>query len=377
MAQALNPATFSSVPSNATSWNITKFEFYGAQGAALGNTLIVQIRSSGDYNSIPTSNILGSASVTGSSLSSGWNMITFPTPIRDLRLNRVYDVVFLQTSAGGNSAKVAYNDSFATGITESTDSGATWSYQSARQMWGRLYGTYTTPGPSYTVTRNYVSSIRILLQAGTQSYARVDASAPLRNTPELLSTYCRTDFDRDPTTTNGNGDAVADWAVTGSGTFDATKLANGIWTATGAIETRPLANFTTTTIVDVRCRNTTTGGNGAVLRINADRQGSTYAPLLVYVQRQADGTQTLTLNGKPSDAATTLLFSHSKLSSGFVRYRLTILPNNDLVNLQINGEDQGTFMYPTYAPSSTTDGYVTLYADTSAAEFDYVDVRAN
>ncbi len=125
---------------------------------------------------------------------------------------------------------------------------------------------------------------------------------PLRNTPELLSAYWRTDFDRDPTATNGNGDTVADWALTGGGTFDSTKLSNGIWTATGAIESRPLADFTTTTSVEVRCRNTSTGGNGAVMCINADRQGGQYAPLLVYVQLQSDGTQTLTLNGKTDDS---------------------------------------------------------------------------
>jgi hypothetical protein len=213
------------------------------------------------------------------------------------------------------------------------------------------------------------------LQAGSQAFARVDASAPLRNMPELLTTYWRTDFDRNPTTTNGNGDTVADWAVTGNGTFDDARLVNGVWIAAGALETRPLADFTTTTTVEVRCRNTSVGGNGAVVRINADRQGGTYAPILVYVQRQSDGTQTLTLNGKTSDAATKKLFTRTALPSGFVRYQLAILPNNNLVNLHINGEDQGTYTYPTYAPATTTDRYLTLYTDTSTTEFDYVDVR--
>ena len=244
-------------------------------------------------------------------------------------------------------------------------------------MWGRLYGTYTTPGTSYNVTRNYVSSVRIALQSGSQATSRIDASAPLRNLPELLSTYWRTDFDRDPTTTNGNGDTVADWALTGGGTFDSTKLLNGIWTATGAIETRPLADFTTTTSVEVRCCNTSAGGNGAVMCINADRQGGQYAPILVYVQLQADGTQTLTLNGKTSDTAFKPLYSRTKLSSGFVRYKVTILPANNLVNLTINDEDQGTYTYPTYVPAGTTDRYLTVYANGSTAQFDYVDARVS
>jgi hypothetical protein len=243
-------------------------------------------------------------------------------------------------------------------------------------MYAKFYGTYTTPGTPSSVTRNYVSQVRIALQTGSQGFSRIDASAPLRNTPELLVSYWRTDFDRDPATTNANGDSVADWAVTGNTAFDTTKLVNGIWTATGAIETRPLADFTTTTTVEARCRNTTTGGNGAVLRINADRQGGQYGPILVYVKRQTDGTQTLTLNGKTSDAATRQLFSRTNLPGGFVRYQLTILPNDNLVNLQINGEDQGTYSYPTYAPTTSTDRYLTLFAHVSAAEVDYVDVRS-
>ncbi len=218
-------------------------------------------------------------------------------------------------------------------------------------------------------------AVRLAVQSGSLSPARIDASIPLRNSPELLASYWRTDFDRDPTTSDSNGDATLDWAVTGGGTFDTNSLANGVWSATGAIETRPLSNFDTTTTVEVRCRNTSVGGNGAVVLINADRAGGVYAPLLVYLQKQSDGSQTLTLNGKTSDAATKQLFTRSKLSSGFVRLRLTILPANNVVNLQINDEDQGTFTYPTYAPTTNTDGYLKLYADTSSAEFDYVDLR--
>ena len=140
----------------------------------------------------------------------------------------------------------------------------------------------------------------------------------MANAPEVLSAYWRTDFDRDPTATNGNGDAVADWAMA-SGTFDSDTLTSGVWEASGAIETRPLHDFTKTTTVEVNCRNTSVGGNGAVIRINADRQGGLYAPLLVYVQRQSNGTQTLTLRGKTSDGDTEQLFRRTRLSSEFVR----------------------------------------------------------
>jgi hypothetical protein len=375
MAQVIDPAVFTSVPSNAISWNATKLDFYGSQDGTASETLAVQIRNSGDPNDQPTSSVIGQTTIAESSIASGWTTVTFPNGVRGLSLSRKVDLVFALASGSGQAAKIAYNDSFATGVNDSKDGGASWQLMPTRQMWGRIYGTFTTPGTSYNVTRNYASTIRIALQAGSQATSRIDAAAPLRNLPELLSTYWRTDFDRDPTTTNGNGDTVADWALTGGGTFDATKLSNGIWTATGAIESRPLADFTTITSVEVRCRNTSVGGNGAVMCINADRQGGQYAPILVYLQLQSDGTQTLTLNGKTNDTTFKQLYTRSKLSSGFVRYKVTVLPANNLVNLTINDEDQGTYTYPTYAPTGTTDRYLTVYSNTSSSQFDYVEAR--
>lgn len=378
LGQVIVPGAFPSVPANAISWNLTKIDIYGRQWGTATDTLGLQIRATGDPSDCPTSSVLGFTNVAESTLGAAdsWNTITFANPVRDLVFNRRYALVFALAGGSGTAARIYYNASAASGTNDTTDGGATWTFTGTRQIYGRIYGTYTTPGTSYNVTRNYVSSIRLALQSGGQTNARIDASAPLRNLPELLTTYWRADFDRNPTATNSNGDAVSDWALTGGGSFDTTKLVGGVWAATGAIETRPLADFTTTTIVEARCRNTSTGGNGAVLAIYLDRQGGQYAPLLVYVQRQADGTQTLTLNGKTADAVTTKLFSRANLPSGFVRYRLTVLPANNLVNLTINDEDQGTYTYPTYSPSSSSDRYLTLSADTSAAEFDYVDVRS-
>jgi hypothetical protein len=196
----------------------------------------------------------------------------------------------------------------------------------------------------------------------------------LSNSPELLAAYWRADFDANPTTTNANGDSSADWAQP-SGTFDPSTLVAGIWRPTSALETRPLYDFTNITTINARCQNTSVGGNGAVMQINADRQGGQFAPLVVCVQLQSDGTQTLTLYGKASDTNMTPLATRSRLSSDPVRFQVMILPQNNVVNLCINDEDQGTYSYPTYAPLSTTNRYLTLFEDTSQAEFDYVEMR--
>jgi hypothetical protein len=376
-SQVITPNFYLSVPTGATCWNATKVDFYASQqGTVSGQVLTVALRSTGDPLDGPTSNILGQTSIAKSSLTSSanWNTVTFPTPIRNLSFSRLYALTW--TGSAALTARLSPVAAATGQMFDSEDSGASWQFNNAQQMYFRLYATYTTPGPSYNVTRTYVPCVRLALQAGNQTHSRIDASIPLRNSPELLANYWRTDFDRNPTTTNSNGDTTSDWAVTGGGAFDTSKLANGIWTATGAIETRPLSDFATTTTVEACCRNTSVGGNGAVVAVYVDRQSGLYAPLLVYLQKQSDGTQTLTLYGRTSDTVTKQLFTRSGLSSGFVRFRLTVLPANDVVNLQIKDEDQGTFTYPRYAPTSTSDRYLTLYSDTSSSEFDYVDVRS-
>jgi hypothetical protein len=352
--------------SSATGWNATRVTFSAGSSAALS----VELRQTGDLNG-PTNHVLGRVSLASATA----NAANFAGSIKGLLLTRKYALVFRPDSATSVSLSLKTNSGARTAF-RSSDLSASWSLYPDRQVFCTLYGTYSAPGASYNVTRNHVSHVRVLLQTGEAAHSRIDAGIPLDNLPELLSAYWRADFDLNPTTTDGNGDSVADWAQT-SGTFDPLTLASGVWSPSNALETRPLYDFTGVTTVEASCQNTTVGGNGAVLQINADRQGGQYAPLLVYLQLQADGTQTLTLNGKSSDSNTTQLFTRQRLLSEPIRFQLTIVPQNNVVNLRINGEDQGTYAYPTYTPSSSSNRFLTLYEDVSQAEFDHVEVRVS
>jgi hypothetical protein len=252
-----------------------------------------------------------------------------------------------------------------------------------RQMFYRLYGTYTTPGPTYDVTRKYLSNVAVRLQTSAQSHSRVDAGLSLTNLPELLSAYWRTDFDTDPTVSDVNGDGAADWQaavadeVAGSVPYDSDTLVGGLWMVGGKLQTQPMNDFANPTTINVRFRNTSSvGGNGAVVKINADWGNVLYAPLTAKVRMEPDGTQTFSLVGKSNDTTDVVLLQQSNLSGDFVRCCLTILPELDLVNVRINDEDLGTFSYPTYAPL-TTNRLVAVYGDTTDAQFDYVEVRVS
>jgi hypothetical protein len=372
VAQHIYPTLFSSIPANAICWNATKIEFY-CDKADNDATLYAQLRSTGAPSASPTSEVLGQVAIPGPA-ADGWNMAVFPSPIRNLALHRPVAATWLGT--GGRAAKMVYSNAGMSGVFESNNAGASWSLLTSRRMFYRIYGTYTVPGPSHDIVRNYVSHVQLVLQAGDR-HSRVDTSVPLVNRPEQLSSYWRTDFDQNPTISDADADGAYDWAMADGATFDEDTLVGGVWDAVGAVsglKTQPPNDFTTTTIIEVRCRSASSSGNGAVLHINADRQNGLHAPLTVKLQ--PDGiTQTLTLLGWESDSDPVTLFTCPRMSDDFVTFRLSIVPHLKLVNLHVNDEDQGTYTYPDFAPSSNTDRCVTLFPDASRAEFDYADVR--
>lgn len=218
----------------------------------------------------------------------------------------------------------------------------------------------------------------VRLQLGSAGHSRVEASIPLLTRPERLAAYWRTDFNPGVNPTSAvdvDANGSADWVASNGATFSVAVLNGGMWTANGDLATSPANDFTGNTIVEARCRNMAAAGSVDVLRINADRQSGSYAPLIVRMTKQADGSQSLTLLGKPTSTTEQTLRNIDHLADDFVRFRLTIRADTNQVGLRIHdvGEDVlgGPFIYPTH-PASGTDRCVKIGG---GARFDYVDVR--
>jgi prepilin-type N-terminal cleavage/methylation domain-containing protein len=380
-AQQINPAAFAA-PTGTQSWRPTRVEFYCKSATAVESVLLlVQLRSAGDPNGGPTSGALSQATISGKQLPAapGWFSLAFPGPGASLSLHRKYALVWQGLTAAVCLLNSDTNAS--SGVLETEDAGASWTFM-PKQVFYRLYGTYATPGPDYDIPRNRLTGVLVALQIGAQVYSRLETRIHPVNRPEILAAYWRADFDHDPTADDVNGDTVADWLavdtsaseVASPAPYDPDTLINGIWYASGKLSTQPTNDFATTTIAEVSFRDTVPNGSGAVMRVNADWSGSLWLPLVLRVKMATDGTQTLTLSSAPDGAPEVVLFQQDGLPSGFVRCRLTILPDNNLVNIEINNEDQGTYACYAYAATGT-ERVVSLFGDTGQAEFDYAEVR--
>ena len=115
-------------------------------------------------------------------------------------------------------------------------------------------------------------------------------------------------------------------------------------------------------------------GSISFFLINADWNGVNCAPLMAYLKLQDDGTQTLTVYRKQHNSTDVTLVKAAGLSSDFVTLRLLIDPAGDTVNIQVNGQDEGTYMYMAFPPGDN-DRFATIMPSGSNAEFDHISIR--
>jgi prepilin-type N-terminal cleavage/methylation domain-containing protein len=366
------------LPVDASSWSVTRVMFQAKVSQAGSAPLSVQLQTA-NADHTPTGTVLDEVTLVTTALQNDWQWVDLSydnasgfAPGMDLCL-----VLDNSAAATASESSVRINQEMQGGsgrlITE--DAGASWQYDDDKSMYYYLYGTHMTSGPPQTATRRYVTGVGITLRTGDDPASRVVTKAQTLNTPELLSGWWQADFESDPTLDH-NGDGQDDWVVREGGAFDTGPLVGGVWQADATLDTYPDSNFTSLTTAEVRFRNTTLGGDGAVFWINADWSGSSCAPIVAALQLQADGTQKLTVYRKPDEATKLALVQASGLSSDFVTLRLLIDPGLDTVNVRVNGGDYGTFAYSTTALPSD-DRFASVYTVGSAAEFDSVSVRVS
>ncbi|MBI1367687.1 MAG: prepilin-type N-terminal cleavage/methylation domain-containing protein [Planctomycetes bacterium] len=357
--------------SGALSWNVTRIYIMGEPGDKSYTTTTVELHAT-DASGYPTSTIYDTVQMPTSTMADGklWREVDFTSALL-LPIGQKVALVLANPSSD-RSMKMGYYkatpSSTVTPYAKSSNLGGSWFAQTDRAMRFYLFGTSMVPGPTQTVTRTYATAVSFTLVSGVNS-TRIDSAVALLNTPQIVSAMWDLDFSYKPTAIDLDANGAGDWVRSDGGAFNAGSLASGVWYADSTLNTYPSNDLTQITTIDVRYRNTSIGGSGAVVAVNGDFSGSNGVALTAALAKQSNNTQTFTLNFKYSSTTTRTLVSIPGLPTDFVHLRLILDPAKNSVNVKLNDTDFGTYGYSTCGLGSVNHG-VSLYASGSSAEFD-------
>lgn len=373
LGQYVHPDGFvTKLPGNAVAWHPTRVTLWVETDGPRDGQSLVQLRRAGS-DATPTSTVLEQIPYLESSAPSLYIPVAFR--FQGVWLAPNEGVWIVVQGLTNHALSVLFDNWGGTGRVFTTDAGATWTpHGNGDSLLYELYGTYVTEGTPHVVRRRFITGVSVNLRLGGDAAGRIDTSVALANAPELLAGLWHLDFDRDPTAVDANFDGSGDWVRRDGKAFSPSSLGGGIWRADAPLDSRPKYDFSALTTAEVRFRNTGVGGQGAVFALNADWSGSTCIPLRASVALAADGTQTLTVSRQTDSTTFVPWLTVPGLASGFVEVRLVIDPSAKVVGVWVQGVFQGLYSYTPVAPGND-DRFASVYADGSAAEFDYVCLR--
>ncbi len=358
------------LPPGTLSYRLTRLTWRGKRGG--NGSAIFELRPA-DEDGLPRSKVIQSFTISPGSLNTWTQTHTIWLSGGDAFLPDA-GFVMLFKAVAADAAIVQIDEEAGSGLIQSDDPGGSWTRHDGMSLPYSVYGRVRLAGPDKSVTRSLVEAVEVQIQLGTDAASSIRTTLGLLNAPEQLSAVWETDFDADPTAADLNADEQGDWSVRGAGSFSGSSLSNGTWSASQTLDTSPSNPFDSFTTVDLRCRDTSSAAGGALFWINFDSHLGRYAPVCLTVELQTDGTQTVTLFNKTDNSTSLVLARIPGLETGMLHLRLLLDPDDDTVNLSIDGEDYGTFGYSSFVPPSA-DHFATIGATGSGAVFDAVSVR--
>lgn len=375
IGQFIHPRQFAvSVPNGTQTWSINKVRFMAKASGSRDGALWVQIRET-DAHHQPTSTVLSQIKVAESELNAdsyGLKEVTFDPPIRNISIFDGVCLVFSEAE-GDAVARIIFELNGNGNRVYSTDNEQTWSVSDRSELIYRLTGSLSQLD-SRAIGRKYAVGAAAELRIGTIGQ-KFRQSFQIPNCPELLEDSWRADFESDPTSLDGDFNGTHDWTYGLGGAFDANELWHGTWKTTGAaaLTTADDSDFATLTTVETSFRDLDTNNGGVVVWINADWEGSTYAPVIAELSLLDDGTQTLTVK-TTEDGSDRILTRLGDLPPSLTHVRMTIEPTLNVINLVVNHVEVATFDYePQIATHSHKRAGVMSLA--SAFQIDWLSVQ--
>ncbi len=170
-SQSVNTTTFfgqyfasSSWPASVVGWRPTRVSFNAEEASLLGGSTSVQLRPA-LANFTPSATVWQQYTLAGSGLlaSYAWQQYSF-TGIDRFAPSAGVCLVLQGVSGLGNTLNVQSNTG--SGVLQSTNTGASWSYGGVLSMQSQLYGKLTRSGATQYAASYYLSALQVGLQPG-------------------------------------------------------------------------------------------------------------------------------------------------------------------------------------------------------------------
>jgi prepilin-type N-terminal cleavage/methylation domain-containing protein len=364
---------------DAVAWQVTSVLFSTMQSAPVKEQTLAQLLRTG-ADGQPTADVIAEYVLSETELPTGSDWVEIPFgPVPQLAPDEGVCLVLLHMG-GGPSLRYEYGQPGSGYIWKAA--GNAWNYEAGYALRHRIRGFEIVQQPPQTAVRQYVTGVRIELHTGDMAASRMVSSAQTLNTPELLSGFWIADADSDPSLDH-NGDGFDDWLARAESVALHQVLSDGGISAPGdssvadrVLDSSPDNDFTSLVTVALSFRCTASDRTDAAFWINADFFEDAYAPILVFLSRPGDGTQTLRVTNR-SDASTLVaLCTVSGLPGSFVHLRMVIDPSLDTVAVWVGGEHVGTYVYNTISPAPD-ERFATILASSTDAEVEFVSIRVS
>lgn len=331
------------LPAEAQTWKVTRARVYARDDGNNGDHTLVRLRPL-DASRLPAESIIDEQVLVEASIDSSFvpREVVFDNAGGLLPSERI--ALTLEHGGEGPSARVRYRSggvSVPDAAMLDWQSGGGWTSASDSALLLHVYGTYTTEAPARTVVREFITGATVVAGAGDAVGRR---SIMLFNAPEDLLTFWQTEFRSDPLTLDANGDGVPDFSR-GQGSTTPLGYSGGSWNVNQRLVSNPDDPLAGLVTLDVRLRDTTKSGSGGSITLCVDRSGPTAGVLRIHVIRSSDDTQTITVDADPGGSQQQRLVRISGLGTGYIGVRLLADPAANLVNVQIDGVDLGTFTF--------------------------------
>lgn len=171
--------------STVTRWNVTKVQFRAMKNGGSNGSTSVQIRSAS--NQLPTTTILGQATMAESVLGSSYSLRTFSIPNVPLQAPTEGMCLVLQLGSNSPSAFVENwggGNSINSCLVSTSNAGSTWSTSTADSLRYYIYGTVETQTTD-TTYQYLLTNVRCTIRTGNSTSSRMQTSIRVLNEPQV------------------------------------------------------------------------------------------------------------------------------------------------------------------------------------------------